>query len=63
MVKPTVKKWSKIYKLSRREEVVINRLRLGHTRVTHGYATMRAGLKDSRCAFGVRWSYLALDIL
>ena len=26
-----------IYKLSRREEVIVNRLRLGHTRVTHGY--------------------------
>ena len=26
-----------MYKLSRREEVVINRLRLGDTRVTHGY--------------------------
>ena len=26
-----------IYKLSRREEVVINRLRLGHTKVMHGY--------------------------
>ena len=33
-LKPTVKKWSNIYKLSRREEVVINRLRFGHTRET-----------------------------
>ena len=24
--------------------------------------TMRADLEDSRCALGVRWSYLALDI-
>ena len=36
-LKPKVKKWPKIYKLSRREEVVINRLRSGHTRVTHWY--------------------------
>ena len=25
-------------------------------------STMRAGLKDSRCALGVRWSYLARHI-
>ena len=36
-LKPTLQKWAKTFKLSRREEVIINRLRLGHTRVTHGY--------------------------
>ena len=36
-LKPTTRKSAKIYKLSRREEVVINRLRLGHKRVKHGF--------------------------
>ena len=36
-VKPTLKKWAKMFKMSRREEVVINRLRLVHTLITHGY--------------------------
>ena len=36
--KPTVKNWYKTCKLFRREEeTVINKLRLGHTRVMHGY--------------------------
>lgn len=30
-------KWKTRYRISRRDEVVINRLRLGHTRSTHGY--------------------------
>ena len=56
---PKVKKRSKIYKLSRREEVVINRLRLSRTRVTMGISlTMRAVLKGSRYALCVRWSYV-----
>jgi len=29
--------WKKIYKLPRRAEVVVNRLRLGHTKLTHEY--------------------------
>ena len=36
-VKPTLKKWARMFKMSIREEVVINRLRLGHTLITHGY--------------------------
>ena len=46
---------------------MINRLRLGHTRVMHSCVThiltMRVGLKDSRCALGVRWSYSIRHIL
>ena len=36
-LKPTLKKWAKMFQMSRREEVIINRLRLGHTLITHGY--------------------------
>ena len=32
-----MKKWAKMFKMSRREEVVINRLQLGNTLITHGY--------------------------
>lgn len=36
-VKPTVDKWETKMKLKRRDSVVITRLRIGHTRLTHGY--------------------------
>ena len=62
-LKPTTRKWAKIYKLSRKEEVVINRLRLGHTRVTHDTSSnMRMGSYINRCVVGVKQSYLALNI-
>ena len=35
-LKPLPKKWESS-KLHRREEIVLNRVRLGHTRATHGY--------------------------
>ena len=36
-VKPSVGKWTTIPGIKREEEVILNRLRLGHTRLTHGY--------------------------
>ena len=36
-VKPQVGRWSSSYRSNRREEVVLSRLRLGHTRLTHGH--------------------------
>ena len=61
-LKPMVKKWFKIYKLSRREEV-INRLRSGHTRVIHRYIfDYASGFERQLMCLGVRWSNLALDI-
>ena len=35
-IKPKPEKWQKS-KETRREEVIMNRLRLGHTRLTHGH--------------------------
>ena len=36
-IKNHVKKWRKQDGLTRREEVVLNRLRIGHSKLTHGY--------------------------
>lgn len=36
-IKPSLGQWSTPTRASRREEVVLARLRLGHTRATHGY--------------------------
>ena len=36
-IKGTVAKWPTSYNKNRRLEVVLSRLRLGHTRITHGY--------------------------
>ena len=51
-------KWkSPIIKLNRNEQVVINRLRLGHRHVTHGYlmheSCRTTPLDNDQCASGV----------
>ena len=40
-VEPIVKRPKAIHKLSRREEIVLARLRIGHTRITHSYLLKR----------------------
>ena len=40
-VEPIVKRPRVIHKLSRREEIVLARLRIGHTRITHSYLLKR----------------------
>ena len=57
-LKPTTRKWAKIYKLSRREEVLINNLRLAHTRVTDVSLVCSRVLSIKHA--GVKESYLAL---
>lgn len=37
VVKPDTKRWTETDNLCRREQTVINRLRIGHTRLTHSY--------------------------
>ena len=37
VIKPTLGEWLPVYRDIRREEVVITRLRIGHTRLTHSY--------------------------
>ncbi|KAK9505958.1 hypothetical protein O3M35_009913 [Rhynocoris fuscipes] len=41
-IRPTVAPWRSSVHGSRREEVVLTRLRIGHTRLTHGYLMARA---------------------
>lgn len=41
MEKKTTKPWNTSYRDNRREEVVLARLRLGHTKLTHGYLMAR----------------------
>ena len=36
-IKPTMGKWERPKRLKRRDEVIINRLRTGHTKLTHGH--------------------------
>ena len=36
-IKPTIGEYQSVVRIIRREEVVLARLRLGHTRVTHSY--------------------------
>ncbi|KAL4113512.1 hypothetical protein QTP88_017124 [Uroleucon formosanum] len=36
-IKHSVELWPKLNYSNRKEEVIMNRLRIGHTRVTHGY--------------------------
>ena len=40
-VEPIVKRPKAIHKLSRREEIVLARLRIGHTRITHSHLLKR----------------------
>ena len=40
-IEPHVKRPRLIHKLSRREEIVLSRLRIGHTRLTHSYLLKR----------------------
>ena len=40
-VEPIVKRPEVIHKLSRREEIVLARLRIGHTRITHSHLLKR----------------------
>ncbi|XP_073999403.1 uncharacterized protein isoform X2 [Rhodnius prolixus] len=37
MIKTAVQAWDSSSRDNRREEVVVSRLRIGHTRLTHGY--------------------------
>ena len=37
LIKPEIELWPSSYSSSRLEEVILCRLRLGHTRITHGY--------------------------
>src|SRR5215469_3428806 len=46
-IKSTLGKWTTSNRNSRREEVLLARLRLGHTRLTHGY--ILAGNLRPRC--------------
>ena len=36
-IQPTLGEWRPAFRASRREQVVISRLRIGHTRLTHGF--------------------------
>ena len=45
-IHPYPKKWKK-ESLTRRQEVIINRLRLGHTRLTHGYLMETVQIRPS----------------
>ena len=40
-IEPHVKRLKVIHKLSRREEIVLSRLRIGHTRLTHSFLLKR----------------------
>ena len=46
-IKPHVKRPRLIHKLSRREEIVLSRLRIGHTRLTHSYLLKHTRLTHS----------------
>ena len=43
-VKPLVKHWSSPFSKSRRNEIILARLRIGHTRLTHGYLMENNGV-------------------
>ena len=36
-IKPLLKEWQPGYRKSRKEEVILSRLRIGHTRLTHSF--------------------------
>ena len=40
-IRPTVESWSSLYQNNRKNEVVLSRLRVGHTRLTHGHILVK----------------------
>ena len=43
--------WAKMMKLSRRKQACLARLRIGHTRFSHGHMMERVGMPASACHY------------
>ena len=48
-IKKTTDKWKNINNLNRRDQTVITRLRLGHTKLTHGYLIEKTNIPTCSC--------------
>ena len=49
-MKKTIDRWKTIDFLNRKDQTVITRLRIGHTRLTHGHLIERTSTPTCRCA-------------
>ncbi|KAI5725639.1 hypothetical protein M8J77_018011 [Diaphorina citri] len=48
-IKPNIEKWPSSNRKTRLEEVVLTRMRIGHTRLTHSYLFSRSPQPTCRC--------------